>query len=292
MRIQNSKAAALATLLTARAAGRVSTRLAGRVTDTLWFTPWRVGSASTHEKADAWERGTTRLELPDGLVAHATGTGPTVMLVHGWGDRGATLRLLADELARCGYRAVALDLPAHGTSAGTQTNLFHASAAVRTAAAALGPISAIVTHSIGGPVALLAIEDGLQVDAAALIAPMITLESAIEVFQRDLALPDRAVEGLRGRILERFGRHVWEDTEANRLGPVLGIPGLVVADHDDPKVPFELIAGFADSWPESRLLATEGLGHNRILRDDTVLDAVTEFVATHVPVTERTLVSV
>jgi hypothetical protein len=60
-------------------------------------------------------------------------------------------------------------------------------------------------------------------------------------------------------------------------------PVLVVHDRRDAEVPFASGAAIAGAWPGARLLATEGLGHRRVLRDAGVIEAAVSFVASHLP---------
>ncbi len=52
-----------------------------------------------------------------------------------------------------------------------------------------------------------------------------------------------------------------------------------VGDRKDKEVPYAAGARVADVWPQTRLLTTDGLGHQRILRDPGVVDEVTRLVA-------------
>lgn len=56
---------------------------------------------------------------------------------------------MATRLVEAGYRAVAVDLPAHGSSPGTTTDLFELREAVVATGAAAGPLAGIVSHSRG-----------------------------------------------------------------------------------------------------------------------------------------------
>jgi hypothetical protein len=60
-------------------------------------------------------------------------------------------------------------------------------------------------------------------------------------------------------------------------------PTLVVHDHGDREVGFRDGHETARAWPGARLLATEGLGHRRLLRDPAVVEEVVAFVAAPVP---------
>lgn len=288
MRTQDRRSIALATLLATRTVGRVSRRAVAPLAGALWFIPWRVETPRARAGGDAWLEGASRLELPDGLAGAAIGEGPAVLLVHGWGTRGATMRVAADALAAAGYRAVVMDMPAHGDSPGRRTNLYDAAAAVREVADTVDA-RAIVAHSIGGPTVLLAIDAGLEVDAVALIAPAVRLDEAVARFVTRFELPPRAAEGLWDRIEASFGPDVWATTAAERVVAGLDLPGLVVGDHDDPEVPLPSIERLARAWPAARLLTTSGLGHDKVLRDPSVVSEVAGFVAEHVP--SRLLVS-
>jgi hypothetical protein len=53
----------------------------------------------------------------------------------------------------------------------------------------------------------------------------------------------------------------------------------VVHDRDDPTVPVAAGRTLAGSWRTSRMIETAGLGHNRPLRDEAVIEAVVAFIA-------------
>ena len=61
-----------------------------------------------------------RIALGDGLVAWRWGQGPRVLLVHGFEGNRAQFAAIVEALVRRGFAAVALDVPAHGESAGDE----------------------------------------------------------------------------------------------------------------------------------------------------------------------------
>src|SRR5688500_6559183 len=52
------------------------------------------------------------------LAVWRWGKGPAILLVHGWGSRGARLASFLPPLTEAGYSVVAFDAPGHGASAG------------------------------------------------------------------------------------------------------------------------------------------------------------------------------
>ena len=69
-----------------------------------------------------------------------------------------------------------------------------------------------------------------------------------------------------------------EEMQAFGIAPSMRIPLLVIHDRDDKEVPFRIGREIAATWPGAELILTEGLGHQRILRDAGVTDAAVRFV--------------
>lgn len=88
------------------------------------------------------------------LKGYAMGTGPNVLLVHGWGSRASHLALIARYIANNGFRAVVFDGPAHGNSKKTNdknlSNMFEIGRAISCVVKSVGAVFAVVGHSIGG----------------------------------------------------------------------------------------------------------------------------------------------
>jgi pimeloyl-ACP methyl ester carboxylesterase len=58
----------------------------------------------------------------------------------------------------------------------------------------------------------------------------------------------------------------------------LDIPGLIIHDRDDRDIPATHAQRLQDAWQNAQLIYTEGLGHNRILRDPAVIAAAVDFL--------------
>jgi pimeloyl-ACP methyl ester carboxylesterase len=271
-----------ATWLATQAMGRISAWSSGIFAAHLWFTPWPVPvSERGRAKQAKWLSATTPITFDvDGKAVHAftAGAGPTVLLVHGWGESAAGLGSFIEPFVSSGYRVVGIDMPAHGASTQVETNLFEESSVLRGIAAQLGDVHAVIAHSIGGAVTTIALSEGLEVDRVVLIAPVSNVHHAIEKFTFLFQLPPKAVEGLRATIERRFGGTIWDRLDSPALARTLTTPALIVHDGDDPQVELADSEILADAWPDAHLITTEGLGHANLLRDPSVIQHVEEFV--------------
>jgi pimeloyl-ACP methyl ester carboxylesterase len=265
-----------------RFTGRFSSRVGGLFAARLWFTPWAVDNGERARARHArWLEGARPIEIPFGhgsLAGFDLGEGPTILLVHGWGERAATLGALVKPLAERGFRVVGVDLPAHGDSPGHRTDIPEEARALQAAADSLGGVHGVIAHSMGGAVLTTALRDGLSVDRVVYVAPAIRLENALKAFVEMVKLPTRAEIGLRRYIERRFGSSVWEDFAADRIAREMDLPALVIHDANDDQVAFADGEHFASCWPGARFVGTEGLGHIKLLGDERVIDEIARFL--------------
>ena len=282
MKLANSRPILFATVAAARFLGTFSARLAGVPTYVLWFVPWKVPvSERGLQKQAGWLEPTRpfTLRTSKGRIAgFKAGDGPVVILMHGLGERAAALGGFIAPLTEAGFRVVGIDLPGHGDSAGQMTNPIISAAAVREVADYFGGAHALVAHSLGGHAALWAMNEGLRVTRAVLIAPNVDMSYATEFFQTIFGLPDKAMDGLKEKIERRYGPNIWHNLSGEHLARNIRARGLVFHDPEDPQVPFEGSDRLVRAWAGSRLIEAPELGHGTITRDDSVIERAVAFV--------------
>ncbi|HEY7724352.1 MAG TPA: alpha/beta fold hydrolase [Anaeromyxobacteraceae bacterium] len=205
------------------------------------------------------------------------GEGPPVLLVHGWGGRGGQMAPLAPALRAAGRAAVTFDGPAHGASSGRTASVPAFADAVAAVAAHVGARAA-VGHSMGAAGLALAMIRGLELDAAAFLAPPRSPAAFLARFFDALRLSAPVREGVRAR-LERRLRIGVDALDLPRMAGGMEVPLLVVHDRGDGEVPWADGAAIAAAWPGARLVTTDGLGHRRIIRDPDVAAEVAAFVS-------------
>jgi predicted alpha/beta hydrolase family esterase len=254
----------------------VAPALAERVAERLFMTPPRHPQPAAERAA---LEGAEPFALDVGgttVRGRRMGEGPAVLLVHGWGGRGGQLAAFAPPLVAAGCAALVFDAPGHGESGGRTADLPRVAGAIRAVAGRFGARAA-VAHSFGAAALTLALHRGLALDAAVLIGAPRTPRQFLDSFCAALGLGEAARDRVRRRVEQRVGIPV-EDLEVPRLASPLEVPSLVVHDRADAEVPFADGAAIAAAWTGARLLATDGLGHRRILRHPAVVGEVASFV--------------
>jgi pimeloyl-ACP methyl ester carboxylesterase len=104
--------------------------------------------------------------------------------------------------------------------------------------------------------------------------------AAFTAFRRQFELPSALVDGVRSRIEAAVGIS-FDGVEARVLARGLRIPALLVHDESDREAALENSRGIQGALPGSELVATQGLGHRRILGDGAVVAHAVEFIASH-----------
>lgn len=218
----------------------------------------------------------TRFSVDD-LAAWTWGEGPTVLLVHGWNGRASQLGGFVGPLVERGYRVVAFDAPGHGESRGRSSSIPQFADAIERVADSVGDIHGVVSHSMGGAATTVALDDGLTMERAVFISPPSNPEVFVSFFANALGLGDDVHARVRSKIEAHVGRPL-SSIRADRIAPTMNIPLLVVHDDDDSHVPPRYGRDLADAWPGAAFVPTSGLGHQRILRDPSVIELSVDFI--------------
>ena len=216
------------------------------------------------------------------LAGWSWGSGPAVLLMHGWGSRAGRFRLFVPELQARGFRVIAFDGPGHGRTGGTSASLPQFAAALTAVTAAVGPVSAFIGHSLGGAATLFAMSRTVPPVPAVLISAPSDSVVFWRRFVRHLAIPRRVRERLQQNLEYRFGI-TWNDLNLVPVAAALPTPLLVIHDEDDDDVPAGDGRAIAAAAPRGTFVLTEGLGHRAIMRDPAVVALAVDFISAQVP---------
>jgi pimeloyl-ACP methyl ester carboxylesterase len=258
---------------------RAAYRLFGTPLPFKWLNRRHGPGAGWQREAWAFENANLGLYMPDTAGGPEA---PRVLLVHGWGGHAGQMLPLAQALAEAGFTPLLLELPAHGRSAGTVSNLPQFARAIDYVAARLaleGPaLKAIAAHSLGANALAYAASRGLAAERLVLLAPPASPHAFTRYFAHVFGLSERTRAAMQHRIEAREGI-LMPLLEPAAVGPRIAQPTLVVHDRDDRVNRFADGVAYRDAIAGSQLIATQALGHRRILKDATVLQQVTRFMA-------------
>jgi pimeloyl-ACP methyl ester carboxylesterase len=219
-----------------------------------------------------------RIDLESGLVAWRWGEGPSVLLVHGFEGNRAQFGAIIEAMLARGFSAVALDVPAHGESAGDELTAVKFIAAIERALVELGPVHAVVGHSMGGAMSLFSIAHKGGASRIALVSAPSSLKRELQRFAGAVGLSKRGAAAFIASVENHVGRPA-ADFDVRHVAGKVNLPLLLIHDQTDRQVPVAEAARVAHALPGAQFMVTRGLGHNRLLADPAVVMAIVDFVA-------------
>ncbi|MGK2959068.1 MAG: alpha/beta fold hydrolase [Acidimicrobiales bacterium] len=217
------------------------------------------------------------IELQDGSWAHIWGEGPPILFVHGYDGRYSQVARILEKLSGSGFKLVALEMPGHGRSHAYRADVLAFSHAVRAASRVFGPFHAIIGHSLGANVVLHAVANGAKSDNLVLIAPLISIEAHLREVCAMVKLSPDGTDVFIRKMTAQVGAPP-SDFDGRVLRSSLHQPTFVIHDREDREMPFADTEDFVAGWPSAHLYASEGLGHKRLLADDSIANMIYSFL--------------
>lgn len=256
----------------------ISLTLAARWFQYLFFTPIRYKSPEK-EIEIANSANQYKLQVGDKQIqVYTWGEGVPVLMVHGWAGRGTQFRKFVAPFTEQGFKVVAIDGPAHGKSEGSKTEIMEFARVIDSIYSKEGAV-AIIAHSFGGVASLYAMANGLKNKVQINIASPTIGEEIIKSFLKALKASDRIGKKFREFIMKETGKHF---EEFSALEIVKHIPYefdlLLIYDEDDEEVTMEHAHAIKKVFSPAILFQTKDLGHNRILKEDKVINRCVTFV--------------
>lgn len=202
-----------------------------------------------------------------------------VLLVHGWDAKALDYYKMIPVLVANGYKVIAFDGPAHGQSEGDLSNLVHFKEAIGKLIHIVGKPYAIIGHSMGaGASTYFLMEEEVKIERLVLLAvPIISKRFFDYVFDL-MKIPLRLRKALYVSMEEKFGKKIEYYNLTERKEPIKADKIFVVYDKQDEDVPASEVEQFLATRPAVKSMLTDGIGHNRIMKDKAVIEEVVEFL--------------
>lgn len=256
--------------------------LAQRYFIRLFFTPLRYRRPEKeNEFVDSAEK-TVLTVAGKKIQVYAWGakTDPMILVVHGWAGRATQFRKFIPELTKAGYRVVGFDGPAHGLSEGKQTNILEFDEVLKALFNEVGIPKAIITHSFGGVAVLYAITKGLPVTTLVNIASPTIGDEVINTYLRAINGSPSTGDAFKKWMVDAYHR-TFDEFSGTTLLRQLPTPVrlLLVYDSEDQEVTIAHAEAALKVYPQAVLLRTNGLGHNRILKEPAVIERCIGFIS-------------
>jgi pimeloyl-ACP methyl ester carboxylesterase len=173
---------------------------------------------------------------------------------------------------------VVLDLPAHGLSDGSDGFSPAGADALKAVAAELGPITAVVAHSLGCWASALAIGEGMSVSQFVLIAPPggASRERWRRAAQR-MGYSEHVADAALAEFWRRLGPHRGQDLK-EILAP-LDVEMLFIHSTADERGPLEQSRQLREACRNARLFEIDAANHRDTARDAQAIAAIVMFLA-------------
>jgi pimeloyl-ACP methyl ester carboxylesterase len=204
-----------------------------------------------------------------------------VLLLHGFSSSCHKFDKYAEALIDKGYEILAFDAPAHGASDGKTVNALDYSDMILKISVLYGPIDSYIAHSFGGIAVSLALEKipHNKDTKLVLIAPATETKTALNSAFVMLGIQNKMVrQSIDETILNISGKKT-EWFSIRRAIKNIQASVLWVHDEDDQITPIaDALKVREDNLPNIHFMITKGLGHQKIYRDDKVLNSICVFL--------------
>jgi pimeloyl-ACP methyl ester carboxylesterase len=224
----------------------------------------------------------SRFEIPVGdkvIKGWKWGIGPGVLLMHGWHGRGIQFHHFIEPLIQDGHSVITYDSPSHGESEGRTTSYFEMTETIRTLLHSEQGynIHGVIAHSLGASAVINCMEKEKRGLRAVLIAPTLRLAEMVYGLFDHHGVPKPLYQNLMRELEDQYGYNMKRDNPYNLLE---GIDSkiLIVHDREDPTVPYVDSQAVSNRLENVSLHTTEGLGHKRILTDESVVDLAVDYL--------------
>jgi alpha-beta hydrolase superfamily lysophospholipase len=266
-----------------RLVSALSPALSARLAARLFITP-RARRISVQDAGFLATAESRRLATAHGdiQIYEWPGTGPAVLVLHGWISYAGQLAPIIEGLRAQGLRVVAFDAPAHGRSAGRQSDLYSFRGALAAVNGACAPAGAILAHSFGAlSAASWLAEDpaAAHLKAAVLVGLPRDIGYLFQSFTMGMGLSDPVIERLRALFRARYGGYP-EDFSAPVLAQRIRIPVLLVHGGADEYIPATHAEEVALQLRDGHIQVIANLNHSAPLRDPHTVQLMAQFIST------------
>ena len=205
------------------------------------------------------------------------GTGPAVILTHGWGANAEVFLPIIQRLATHGFHILAYDASNHGRSDKySPTTIKTFVEDILSALDYLGTKASLIGHSMGAASSIIAGHSDERVNGVVAIAPFCSTEEIIKRMMGSI-VPEKLKNKIVEKIEETVGFDLEEFSPCNYICR-RKIPTLIIHGDTDATVPLEDSEQLKKNCPEAKLIVFQGDDHRSILVNEEVIRRIIKFL--------------
>ena len=206
--------------------------------------------------------------------------GEKILLIHGWEGQAGNFTDIINELLKNHYYIISFDGPSHGFSSKGKTSLFEFSDLVGKMIKDYG-CKKLISHSFGGVATTFALSQNqdLQIDSYVLLTTPDKFSQRIADVAELTGVSDGVVRRLRSRLEEELDVEIDALNVSDFVKSIQVNRSMIIHDKDDKIIPIDRSKNVHENWEGNIFVEIEGTGHFRILRTESVLKQVLEFIS-------------
>ncbi|PWJ44042.1 serine aminopeptidase S33 family [Sediminitomix flava] len=252
---------------------KISLSLSGKMFVYFFFKVFRL-PINSRDKAllDQAKQQTLKINGYD-IQVYVWGEGKPILLVHGWMGKVSQFSKFIEKFTQEGYACISFDLVGHGKSEGNRTHLLEASELILEIQKQFGDFEMVVGHSLGGVASLLALTKRKFSKKLMMIASPAIANEILDGFCRNVNASNKNYPYFLSWVQNQLGRDFYSFEAKQLVEKIEGVDLLLAYDTDDDQVSEENPKVMKQSYPSAKVIYTSGLGHNKIVRDESVVSA-------------------
>lgn len=199
-----------------------------------------------------------------------------ILFLHGWQSHTYRWKNYIESISKDEYTIYAMDAPAHGMSSGSFFTVPLYSSSIKHLLSKLGNINTVVGHSIGGfSILHLLYHEEHPIEKLVIMGAPGEATDFLSFYKETLNLSARTAQLVKNKF-ESFINKPIEYYSSVRFASTMTTPGLIIHDRHDDEAMYHYAEKLNGTWPNSKLIATENLGHN--LKSAEVVEHVLDFI--------------
>lgn len=204
-----------------------------------------------------------------------------ILLIHGWGSRASRFYYLIHKLISNGYSPVSFDCLGHGDSDGNHTDILDYHLAIKSLYEIYGVFESIISHSFGVIAGLYSIKKGVLSKSHVVLSGSGSFKYGVNKYASLYSLNSDEYDFLVTKIEQYFdlGKSVWDEFSifSNLDDKIKNM--LIIHDKDDDIIEYKQSIDINNSFPlDSKLILTNGSGHNGVLINATISQRIIEHI--------------